>query len=80
MNIDNIFSTFFPLGYQQRRPYHFSTIQTIDYHFRFFKYQLSVVVGDYFPNRVASTKILVAMAPKVVAAWRVVSGKFYKIS
>ena len=27
--------------------------------------------GDYFPNQVASTKILVTMAPKVVAAWRV---------
>ena len=30
----------FPLGYQQRGPY---TIQTIDYNFRFFKYQFSVV-------------------------------------
>ena len=29
-------------------------------------------LGDYFPNQVASTKILVAIAPKVVAAWRVV--------
>ena len=28
-------------------------------------------LGDYFPNHVARTKILVAMAPKVVAAWRV---------
>ena len=28
-------------------------------------------LGDYFPNQVARTKILVAMAPKVVAAWRV---------
>ena len=29
-------------------------------------------LGDYFPNQVASTKILAAMAPKVVTAWRVV--------
>ena len=29
-------------------------------------------LGDYFPNQVTRTKILVAMAPKVVAAWRVV--------
>ena len=29
-------------------------------------------LGDYFPNQVTSTKILVAMAPKAVAAWRVV--------
>ena len=28
-------------------------------------------LGDYFPNQVARTKILVAMAPNVVAAWRV---------
>ena len=28
-------------------------------------------LGDYFPNQVAKTKILVAMAPKVVAAWGV---------
>ena len=28
-------------------------------------------LGDYFQNQVASSKILVAMAPKVVAAWRV---------
>ena len=35
--------------------------------------QLSVFsgrqLGDYFPNQIASTKILVAMAPKVVAAY-----------
>ena len=29
-------------------------------------------LGDYFPNQVARTKILVTIAPKVVAAWRVV--------
>jgi len=28
-------------------------------------------LGDYFLNQVASTKILFAMVPKVVAAWRV---------
>ena len=28
-------------------------------------------LGDYLLNQVASNKILVAMAPKVVAAWRV---------
>ena len=28
-------------------------------------------LGGYFPNQVASTKLLVAMMPKVVAAWRV---------
>ena len=27
--------------------------------------------GNYFANQVPSTKILVPMAPKVVAAWRV---------
>ena len=42
MNIETS-SHLFPLGYQQRRPYHFNTIQTIDYNFRFLKYQLSVV-------------------------------------
>ena len=30
-------------------------------------------LGDYVPNHVARTKILVAIAPKVVAAWRVAS-------
>ena len=29
-------------------------------------------LGDYFLNQIASTKSLVAMVPKVVAAWRVV--------
>ena len=29
-------------------------------------------LGDYFPNQVASTTLLVAMVPKVVAARRVV--------
>ena len=28
---------FFPLGYQQKGPYHFSTIQTIDYYFSTFR-------------------------------------------
>ena len=28
-------------------------------------------LGDYFPNQVAGTKMLVIMAPKVIAAWRV---------
>ena len=41
-----------------------------------FAFQVSIFcgrqLGDNFPNEVASTKILVAMAPKVVAAWRVV--------
>ena len=32
-------------------------------------------LGDYFPTQVASTKILVAMVPKVVAAWRIVVTK-----
>ena len=61
------------LWYISRGPYHFSTIQTINYLFRFFKYQFFCgrQLGDYFPNQVASTKILVSMAPKVVAAWRV---------
>ena len=63
----------FPLGYQQRGPWHFSTIQTIDNYFPIFKYQFSVVAlfSDYFANQVPSTKILVAMAPKVVVAWKV---------
>ena len=30
----------------------------------------SNIRGDCFPNQVAKTKILVAMVPKVVAAWR----------
>ena len=42
MNIDDIFSSF-PSGISAERPYHFSTIQTIDYYFRFLKYQFSVV-------------------------------------
>ena len=67
MNTDDIFSSFFPLGYQQRGPYHFSAIQTTDYDFRFFKYQF----GDYFANQVVSMKILATVVPKVVAAWRV---------
>jgi len=28
-------------------------------------------LSDYFPNQITSTKILVAMAPKVVGAWMV---------
>ena len=32
-------------------------------------------LGNYFPNQVASTKILVTMVPKVVTAWRVVVTK-----
>ena len=32
-------------------------------------------LGDYFLNQVASTKMLVTMAPKVVAAWRVGKNK-----
>ena len=32
-------------------------------------------LGDYFLNQVASTKMLVTMAPKVVAAWRVGKSK-----
>ena len=59
-----------PPGYQQRGPCRFSTIQTIDIHFRFFQYYFPVAA--YFANQVASTKILVAMAPKEVAALRVV--------
>ena len=62
-------SHLFPLGCQQRGPYHFSTTQTIDYYFRFLKYQFSVVT--YLANQVASTKIFVAKAAKVVTAWRV---------
>jgi len=54
-------------------PHHFSTIQTIDYDFRFFNYQFSVVtyLATILQIIVASMKILVAMVPKVVAAWRV---------
>ena len=32
-------------------------------------------LGDYFLNQVARTKMLVTMAPKVVAAWRVGKNK-----
>ena len=38
-----VFTTSFSLGYQQRGPYHSSTIQIIVYYFCFFKYQFSVV-------------------------------------
>jgi len=48
---------------------HISTIEKIDYYFRFFKYQLSVV--PYLVNQVASMKILVTMAPRVIKVWRV---------
>ena len=52
-------SHLFPLGYQQKGLHYFSTIQTIDYNFRFFYYQFSVVTifRDYLANQVAHTKI-----------------------
>ena len=55
------------------RPHHFSTIQTIDYDFRFFNYQFSVVtyLATILQIIVASMKILVVMVPKVVVAWSV---------
>lgn len=56
-------SHLFPLGC------HFGTIEKIDYYFRFFKYQLSVV--GYLVNQVASMKNLVTMAPRVIEVWRV---------
>lgn len=56
-------SHLYPLGC------HFSTIEKIDYYFRFFKYQLSVVT--YLVNQVASMKNLVTMTPKVIEVWRV---------
>ena len=56
----------FPLGYQQREPYHFCAIQTIEYNFHFFK------IWRVFLVQITNTKILVTIAPKVVAAWRVV--------
>ena len=37
-------------------------------------------LGDYFPNQVASSKILGAMATKMVAAWRVVTISLDKVS
>ena len=56
---------------------HFSTIQTIDL-ISFSFLQASVFwgcqVGDYFAHQVASTKILVAMMPIVVATWRITLG------
>ena len=55
--------------------YHFSAIQTIDcYYFRMLKYQFFCgrLFGDYFANQVDRMEILVAMAPKVVAARKVV--------
>lgn len=58
-------SHLFPLGC------HFRTIEKIDYYFCFFKYQLSVVA--YLVNQVASMKILVTMAPRVIEVWRVES-------
>ena len=39
--------------------------------FSFLQFFSGRQLGDYFPNQVASSKILVAMAPKVVAASRV---------
>ena len=66
-----------PSGVSAEHLNHFSTIQTIDL-ISFSFLQASVFcgrqVGDYFLNQVASIKILVAVAPKVVAAWRVGPG------
>ena len=48
-----------------------------DYHFCFYSPQHEPILhcrqlGDYSPNQVASSKILGAMATKMVATWRVV--------
>ena len=68
IDMDDIFFVF-PLGYQQRGPWHFSTIQTVDYYFRMFKYQFSVVT---YLATILRIKIFVAMAPKVVVELKVV--------
>ena len=72
MNIDDIFSSF-PSGMSAERTLSFQ--YNSDNRLLFSFLQVSIFcgrqLGDYFPSQVASTKILVAMAPKVVAAWRV---------
>ena len=74
MNID-IFS-FFPSGISAERTLSFQ--YNSDNRLLFSFLQVLIFCGrqldDYFPNQVASAKIIVAMAPKVVAAWRVELG------
>ena len=72
MNIDDIFSSF-PSGISAERTL---SVQCNSSNWLLFSFlQVPIFRGhlfcDYFANQVASTKILVAMAPKVVAAWRV---------
>ena len=70
MNIDDIFSSF-PSGISAERTLSFQ--YNSDNRLLFLFLQVSIFCGrqlaDCFPNLVASTKIVVAMAPKVVAAW-----------
>ena len=77
MNMDNICS-YFPSGISAKRTLSFQYLQFRQLSFLFI--QVSTLygrqLGDYFPNQVASTEILVAMAPKLVAAWRVNSSYF----
>ena len=66
-------SHLFPLEYLQRGLYRFSTIQTIAYYFRIFKYQfMRSPIWGLFCESSRRAKILVAMAIKVVTAWKVV--------
>jgi len=73
MNTEDIFSSF-PSGISAERTLSFQ--YNPDNRLWFSFVQVSIFYGhlfsDYFANQVASVKILVAMAPKVVAAWRVV--------
>ena len=73
MNIDDVFSSF-PSAISAERTLSFQ--YNSDNRLLFLFLQVSIfcglLFGNYFVNQVTSTKILVAMVPKVVPAWRVV--------
>ena len=74
--IDDIFSSF-PAGKSAERTlsFQYNSDNRLSYSFLQVSISCGRQLGDYFPNQVASTKILVAMVPKVVAAWRVETNK-----
>jgi len=68
MNTDDIFSSF-PSGISTERTLSFQYNPDNSYDFRSPRINFcGRLFGDYFANQVATMKILVAMAPKVVAA------------
>ena len=71
MNVDNIFS--FASGISAERTLSFQYNSSNGLLFSFLQVSIfcGCLFGDYFANQVASTKILVIVAPKVVAAWGV---------